>query len=105
LTSVQPLATHESFVKHVAASFKHAFTTGDLSLEGYRAAVAREEGVEVMSVGEEVLDHEDERAEKIRKGMEEMKVCLSVLAFCVARLTSRRLGIGYLARRQSLVSL
>lgn len=72
LTSVQPEATHEAFVKHVTTSFGYAMGTGDLSLEGYRRASV---GGKVVSVGEEVMAVQDERADKIRKGMDEMKVC------------------------------
>lgn len=55
--------------------------TGDLSLEGYVSAAGRG-GEEVVEVREtEVLGGLDERAGKVRSGMEEMKVRASWLSW------------------------
>lgn len=84
LSSVQPRASHDAFVHHVATSFGYAMKTGDLSLEGYVSTAGR--GEEVVEVSEtEVLGGLDERAGKVRSGMEEMKVRASWLSLaCVS---------------------
>ncbi|KAI5451873.1 hypothetical protein NCC49_001175 [Naganishia albida] len=61
--------THESFIRSVARSFLHTFHTGDLS-----GAFGKDAPVDVEQVEQgAVLDAGDDRAVKIRAGMEEMK--------------------------------
>ncbi|GHJ85216.1 hypothetical protein NliqN6_1618 [Naganishia liquefaciens] len=75
LSSIRPHASHASFIQHVAASFGHAMRTGDLSLAGYRRAALNGDVVAVMEEVWEgkVLTGMDERADKVRRGMDEMK--------------------------------